>query len=360
MCKIVGESLTNQGLRKANFLIVPTTKDLAEAAGVSLATVDRVLNDRPNVSQKTRDKVQAAIEQIGFVRNLAAVNLLRNKPYKFRFILPKRGDLYLKELIQQVEHANKSLRSDMTFADVEQLDMGDPHLVANYITSIDPSDLDGLAIMAPESPPVRDAISRLNERGVHIVQFLSAQENLEQLDFVGVNNYAAGATAAKIVGKFSGSKSGSIMVISETMLSSDSIERRHGFDAVINARFENLRPLPSLETYGEVSRAKRIIGNQLEHCDDIVGVYIMSSEARIPIEVMCEKLNLSDITVVVHERTPFSETALKNDQIDAIIAQNPGHAVRSALRILRARSEAREPNSAQESIRIEILLDENL
>ncbi|MEP4342768.1 MAG: LacI family transcriptional regulator, partial [Lentilitoribacter sp.] len=109
-----------------------------------------------------------------------------------------------------------------------------------------------------------------------------------------------------------------------------------------------------------VSRAKRIIGNQLEHCDDIVGVYIMSSEARIPIEVMREKLNLSDVTVVVHERTPFSETALKNDQIDAIIAQNPGHAVRSALRILRARSEAREPNSAQESIRIEILLDENL
>lgn len=341
-------------------MIVPTTKDLAEAAGVSLATVDRVLNNRPNVSQKTRDKVQTAIEQIGFVRNLAAVNLLRNKPYKFRFIFPKRGDLYLKELIQQVEHANKSLRSDMTFVDLQQLDMADPHLVANHIMSINPTELDGLAIMAPESPPVRDAISRLNERGVHIVQFLSAQENLEQLDFVGVNNYAAGATAAKIVGKFCGSKTGSIMVISETMLSSDSIERRHGFDAVINSRFDDLRPLPSLETYGDVSRARRIIGNQLDHCDDIVGVYIMSSEARIPIEVMCEKLNLSDVSVVVHERTPFSEAALKNDQIDAIIAQNPGHAVRSALRILRARSEAREPNSAQESIRIEILLDENL
>ena len=62
----------------------------------------------------------------------------------------------------------------------------------------------------------------------------------------------------------------------------------------------------------------------------------------------------------MHERTPFNEAALKTDDIDAIIAQNPGHAVRSALRILRARSEARAPNLAQERLRIEILLDENL
>jgi len=46
--------------------------------------------------------------------------------------------------------------------------------------------------------------------------------------------------------------------------------------------------------------------------------------------------------------------------IDAVIAQDPGHAVRSAIRIMRARSDAREPLAAQEKIRIEILLKENL
>ena len=70
-------------------MIGPTTKDLAVAAGVSLATVDRVLNNRPNVSVRARTKVNEAIEKIGFVRNMAAVNLGRNRPYRFRFVFPE-------------------------------------------------------------------------------------------------------------------------------------------------------------------------------------------------------------------------------------------------------------------------------
>jgi LacI family transcriptional regulator len=64
--------------------------------------------------------------------------------------------------------------------------------------------------------------------------------------------------------------------------------------------------------------------------------------------------------VVAHERTPFNERALRDERLDAIIAQNPGHAVRSALRILRARRDKRQLISTQEKIRIEILLAENL
>ena len=49
-----------------------------------------------------------------------------------------------------------------------------------------------------------------------------------------------------------------------------------------------------------------------------------------------------------------------DERIDAVIAQDPGHAVRSALRIMRARSDHREPLASQERIRIEVLLKENI
>ena len=88
----------------------PTAKDLAEAAGVSLATVDRVLNERPNVSPKAARKVAEAIERIGFVRNPAAVALARNKTYSFRFVLPTSGDQYLAELIARAGEAKEILR----------------------------------------------------------------------------------------------------------------------------------------------------------------------------------------------------------------------------------------------------------
>ena len=42
--------------------------------------------------------------------------------------------------------------------------------------------------MAPESPQVRDALVRLVERDVKVVQFLAGQERLESADYVGVDN----------------------------------------------------------------------------------------------------------------------------------------------------------------------------
>jgi LacI family transcriptional regulator len=52
----------------------PTVNDIAKAAGVSLATVDRVLNARQGVREKTVARVNAAIEQLGYIRDVTAPN----------------------------------------------------------------------------------------------------------------------------------------------------------------------------------------------------------------------------------------------------------------------------------------------
>ena len=53
----------------------PTVNDIARVAGVSLATVDRVLNERPGVRAVTIQKVHEAIEELSYVRDTAAANL---------------------------------------------------------------------------------------------------------------------------------------------------------------------------------------------------------------------------------------------------------------------------------------------
>jgi len=53
----------------------PTVNDVARVAGVSLATVDRVLNERSGVRSITIDKVHNAVEHLGYVRDTAAANL---------------------------------------------------------------------------------------------------------------------------------------------------------------------------------------------------------------------------------------------------------------------------------------------
>lgn len=338
----------------------PTARDLAVAAGVSLATVDRVLNDRPNVSKKAARQVTEAIERIGFVRNLAAANLARSTTYRFRFILPQAGDQYLKEIMHEIRALNDTLRSEMVTAEIVQIPIEDAHLVANHLASLDRGKVDGVAIMAPESPQVRDALQRLVERDIHFVRLLSGKEAAAGADFVGINNHAAGATAARLVGRFCRNQAGSVMVIADTMRAQDSIERRLGFDTVINEAFPHLRVLPSLETHADNERTRRIVSRTLEHNRDVVALYVMSAEARAPITCISAFVDLDELVVVAHERTPFSVAALKSGKIDAVIAQNPGHAVRSAVRVLRARTDNREPVRAQDQLRVEILLKDNL
>ena len=64
----------------------PTVNDIARVAGVSLATVDRVLNSRPGVREVTIERVNKAIRELGYVRDQAAANLARGRTYNFLFV----------------------------------------------------------------------------------------------------------------------------------------------------------------------------------------------------------------------------------------------------------------------------------
>lgn len=340
-------------------MLRPTTKDLAKEAGVSRATVDRVLNGREGVKQKTVDRVNDAIKRLGFVRNIQAANLAKSQRYRFVFALPRSGDQFLSEIIRYIEEAGDTFAQDLIWCDVQQIDENNPHEIAGYLTTIDPATTSGVAIMAPETPQVRDAIFRLEQRGVAALPFISDQTTMKD-QWVGMNNHSAGATAANLLGRFTGGAEGAIMIIAESMQSRDSLERRLGFDAEINKNFSNLRALPSLETYGNVDRAHHIIELTVQNNPDIIGVYVMSSEARPPLAAVNELDGTSEFIKIAHERTPFTEAELKSGNLDAIIAQDPGHLVRSAVRKLKASVDGRETTVSQERIRVEVILRTNL
>ena len=252
------------------------------------------------------------------------------------------------------------MASERVIVNTLQVDETNPHKLAKLLRGLDTDNLEGVAIMAPETPPLRDAIHHLKEQGVHVLAFISNLPNSNCDNFVGIDNKAAGRTAAKLLGRFLQPENGKIIVVAETMQSRDSLERRLGFDAIMSSEFKQLSVLPTLETYNDPVRAKLVVTNALNSYQNIRGIYILSSEARIIMNAISKIPQVKKLTKIAHERTAFTQHALGINELDAVITQNTGHLVRSAIRTLRAKSDYRDIFESQEKIRIEILLKENL
>ena len=338
----------------------PTVHDIAKEAGVSLATVDRVLNARPGVRDATVARVRAAVERLGYVRDTYAANLARQKQYRFVFVLPEGPNQFADTIRAALMEAVEAQSAERLSARVVSVPTHDPHAVARALDALDAARIDGAALMAPETPQVRDAVTRLRGRGLAVVALASDLPSSARDHFVGINSYSAGRTAGDLMGRFTAARPGRVLVATHTMQARDSIERRLGFDEVVAAGFPHLVVLPTVESHDDPDRMAEIVAATARRTPDLVGVYSMGHGNMPLLEGLRRAGRASDLVVLAHELTQGTRRALIDGEIDAVIAQNVGHLVRSALRVLRAKSDRVGIYEAQERIRIDIIMRENL
>ena len=329
-------------------------------AGVSLATIDRVLNERPGVRQATIDRVKKAIDEIKFVRDFSAANLARSKEYELVFLLPDHDDEFIGLIREAITEANQSLAHERINVTVVRAPANDPHRLAQEIDKLSTSGIDGMAIMAPETPQVRDALSRLDARGIAAVAFVSNQPNAESTSFVGINNDAAGRTVGQLMARFTGEKRGKILVMTEIMQSRDSQERRLGFDTIMAKYAPRLKICPSLEDYGDPLRTAQIFKTALQNDSSVVGIYLMNHDIHNAMQAIEVSGSAQDIVVIAHELTPQTRARLVDGSLDAVITQDVVHLVHSSIRVLKAKLTRTSTVASQERIRIEITLRENM
>ncbi len=341
-------------------MVRPTVYDVANEAGVSLATVDRVLNGRSGVREQTAERVQTAIRKLGFVRDTSAANLARQREYRFTVMLPEDSGQFIETLRAALLEASKSQLAERVSINIGLIPPDDPHAIAEALRCLQLSKPDGVAIVARETPQVRDAVARLKADGIAVAALMSDLPSSERDFFVGVNSEQAGRTAALLMGRFVRESKGKVVVLTNSMISRDSIDRRLGFDSVMLGEFPGLEVLPSIETHNDPNRVDAIVRRIATSYQDLVGVYSMGPGNRYLLDAFRAFGRLEDLAYVGHELTPETRDALLAGEVDVIIAQNVGHLARSALRVLRAKCDGVAIFEAQERIRIDIITRENL
>lgn len=338
----------------------PTAHDVAREARVSLATVDRVLNKRTGVREVTVKRVNGAIQKLGYVRDVSAANLARQRTYRFVFVLPDGRGQFLTSLRRSIAEAVENAAYDRISARTILISSRNQTALAQELMALDPVEIDGFAIMAHETPIVRDTIARLKKAGVAVVSLVSDQPNSERDHFVGFDNVSAGRTAGMLLGRFVGARRGKVAVVVTSMHARDMIERRDGFDAVMTQHFPNLTPLPSIEAYDDRETARDLTHRCLVENKDVVAVYAVGASVRGIADALAEYDAPERLICIDHELTDNSRDLLRAGILDAVINQNTGHLARSALRVMRAKCDAAPVLASQEHIRIEVLIRENL
>lgn len=336
-----------------------TLEDVAREAGVSLATADRVVNRRDGVRGRTIARVEMAIAKLGYRANAAAMRLARNESYRFAFILPSNANSFMSNLSAQVERASDWLASQNGYIDVMYVDVFDPNALATVLERLSPA-YHGVATVALDHTRVRAAIDDLAGRGVHVVTLVSDAPSSRRAHYVGVDNPAAGRTAASLMGRFLSARKGKIGVILGSMSLRDHAERHFGFHQVLSGEYPDLVLLPAREGRDDADQNRALTAALIAEHSDLVGLY----NAGAGNEGIASQLEVSgrarDIVWIAHELTADTRRFLLNGWIDAIINQDPGHEARSAARILLAYCLGEPIIPDQERIRIEIFLRDNL
>lgn len=341
-------------------MLRPTINDLADAAGVSLATVDRVLNSRPGVRQVTVDKVNQAVEKIGFVRDPFAASLARKRDFKVIAFVPKGDGQFLTEICAAVQKTAKAAASDRVDLILQQFESDDPHALAAQLDAISSETVDGVVIMGLETPPLRDAVRRLRLRGVAAVAIVSDLPNSGIDYFIGINNLAAGRTAGALMGKMLPSGPAKVAVMTSSLQAWDSLDRRLGFDRALAEGFPDIEVLATVEGHDDPVLLDTALRRVLHANPDLRGIYTMGGGNRVLLTLLEQAGLTGRVRVIAHELTQTTRDGLRQDRIDAVITQDLGHIVRSAIRTLRATRDQRPILAEQERIRIEILVKDNL
>ena len=337
----------------------PTVHDIAEKAGVSLATVDRVLNNRPGVKAKTRALVEQTIAEIGYVRDVAAANLARKRLYRFEFLIPDSDNSFLDQLRTAVHEVASLSRIERIEIGIRQVAAFDAPALVHAMRAAMAEGPDGIAMVAIDEDSVRAVTAQASEAGIAVVTLVSDLPGSPRIHYAGIDNLAAGRTAASLLGRFLGS-AGSVGVIVGSLNARDHRERLAGFEHVIERSYPDIRILPIIEGRDDPARVEILAGQLLTEHSELAGLYSLGAGNRGLVKALRAHPRGRHLPVIAHELTATTRAALSEGLFDAVLNQDAGHEVRSAVRVMKAQADGLHTVDAQERIRIDIFLKDNM
>jgi LacI family transcriptional regulator len=268
----------------------------------------------------------------------------------------------MKRLSEIIEELARALKDENVYIEQRRVDAFDgTGAVSDLLDELSPKDWDGVAVVVPDLPRVRQAINACVDRGIKVVTVISDLPSSARSYFVGIDNIAAGRVAGRLMGRFTCGRPGCLAVVVASLSLRDHVERHMGCVQVIQAEFPHLTLLPALEGRDDVEDTFQAVHELLSGPDgkDVRAIYSSGAANRGFFEALQESGRQREIVVISHELTPRSRKALLDGTLDAILSQDAEREVRQAVALLRQRCDD-GPLERQGFIGTDLCLPDNL
>lgn len=323
--------------------------EIARHAGVSKATVDRVMNGRRNVSITTRQRVLQAKMAI----ETGEGDVQRAHPWRLKVLLPKNAGPSTEFLATCFQEVGARGRATVECIFTRKME---PVVLASKLRACLGQGIDAVAFQALEDPRIRDAVAELAHYDIPSLALLSGLESPAVVGYVGIDNRAAGRTSGLLMGRMT-RPPGRIAIISGGQLYRSHEDREMGFRSVLRAGYPEMAITGAYAGYDDIEANHTQMLRLLNDNPDLTGIYNVGGGNEGIVRALKEAGRDREIIMVGHNLTPKTHAYLLDGSMDIILHQNMRATAHQAVEILVLHLDGR-PVSSQ-TLPVEIITREN-
>lgn len=337
----------------------PTIPDLAEAAGVSIATVNRVLSGAANVRLATRERVQQAAEVIGFYGLGSIQARVSAARPRLRF-----GVLLLqpyRPFYQNVAQALETAAAEATAAEVE--------LRVEFLEDLSPQNTAARALALAEHcqaicittavhPVVIEALERIQAQGIAVFALISQLSATGQFHYVGQDNWKVGRTSAWAFAHIC-KEPGKIGILMGNPRYRNQEMNETGFRSYFREHAPGFTLLEPISTFEAAAVAQEMTEKLLADHPDLAGLYVSGGGIRGALAALQSSGRAGQLVVVGYDLTDVTRAALLDGSMTLVISHPLARLAREAVGGMIRASTGQEGNQTS-IVPFEIYTRENI
>lgn len=302
-------------------------KEIARRAGVSIATVDRVIHNRKGVSGATRQRINEIIEDIGFQPNILASRLASKKTNRFAVLIPNASETdYWEAPRKGVERAYQEIKQYGIQLEQFLFDLNDKTTFAKHATTILDGDFDGVVLAPSFVNEARKFTAACESRKIPYVFVNSDVPGAESLAYVGPHLFKSGRLAGQLI-RF-GVKSGKVLLVNisrEIDAYHHLLRKEEGFRSYINRTNKKNSVIHIEKIDITVTNDKAVgeaVGAVLEAHADVAAIFVTNSRVRSVAKYL-RKRRKNKLTLIGYDLIEENIGYLTEGTIDFLIGQKP-------------------------------------